>query len=118
MEIILQIPPQPLTLNEARSMTVLGMDFQNAIITEARDGKLPAQIRFTENDPFPWGQLLQKLAVLWQLSQNDAISKDFRLKNKLPQQIVDLLPQVAEKDSLNVLKQLGSAEFICAFSKF
>ena len=80
MEIILQIPPQPLTLNEARSMTVLGMDFQNAIITEARDGKLPAQIRFTENDPFPWGQLLQKLAVLWQLSQNHI--KGFPLKKQ------------------------------------
>lgn len=118
MEIIVQIPPQPLTLNEPRSMTVLGMDFQNAVITEARDGKLPAQIRFTESDPFPWEQFLQKLAVLWQLSQNDAIPKVFRLKKTLPQQIVDLLPQVAAKDSLNVLKQLGSAGFISAFSKF
>ena len=99
MEIVLQIPAQP-------------------AVAEARDAKLPAQIHFTENDNFPWGEFLQKVAVMWQLSQNDSIPKGFRLKKKLPQSIVDLLPKVDSKDALNVLKQLGSAGFFSAFSKF
>lgn len=117
MEIILQIPAQAATLNEPRLMTLLSVDFQNAAVCEARDAKLPAQIRFTEADTFPWGDFLQKIAVMWQLSQNESIPKAFRLKKTLPQSIVDIIPEVSPKDALDVLKQLGKAGFFSAFSK-
>jgi hypothetical protein len=117
MEIILQIAPQRATQNESRLMTRLSVDFQNNAVAEARDAKLPAQIRFSESDNFPWGDFLQKLAVMWQLSQNESIPKCFRLKKTLPLEMVDLLPKVNSKDALNVLKQLGHAGFFSAFSK-
>ena len=60
---------------------------------------------------------LQKLAVMWQLSQNESIPKCFRLKKTLPLEMVDLLPKVNSKDALNVLKQIGHAGFFSAFSK-
>lgn len=117
MEIILQIPAQRATQNIPRQMTVTGIDFQNGVLAEARDAKLPGTLRFTEHDDFPWDQFLQKLAVLWQLSQNGNIPPAFRLKKKLPTGISENIPSLTSRDSLRLLEKLGALGFISAFSK-
>ena len=90
----------------------------SAAIAEARDSILPAEIHFSERDAFPWGDFLQKLAILWQLSRNDSIPKEFQLKKPLPPKIVELIPQIPSNKALEVLKKLGSNGFFSAFSKF
>lgn len=117
MEIILQIPAQRATQNVPRQMTVVGIDFQNGILAEARDEKLPGTLRFTKDDDFPWAQFLQKLDVLWQLSQNANIPPAFRLRKKLPAEISENIPALNSRDSLRLLEALGSLGFIAAFSK-
>lgn len=117
MEIVLQIPAQPATEGVPRQMVLVEIDFQNGVIVEARDAKHPARIRFVKGDIFPWDQFLQKLAVYWQLSRNDAIPRKFRLKKKLPQELNDWIPKLTSKESLTVLKQLNDAGFITAFNK-
>lgn len=77
MELILQIPPQAATNNIPRQMTLVRMGYPDVAIAEARDSILPAEIHFSERDAFPWGDFLQKLAILWQLSRNDSIPKNF-----------------------------------------
>lgn len=117
MEIILQIPAQAATQNVPRQMTVCGTDFQNAVIAEARDAKLPAIIRFTEKDSFPWDQFLQKLSVLWTLSRPRSIPKQFRLKKRLPDCVTENIPRLDAQGALALFKALGSHGFIAAFSK-
>ncbi len=117
MEIILQIPAQAATQNVPRQMIVVGIDFQGAIIAEARDAKLPAMIRFTEKDRFPWDQFLQKVSVLWTLSRPNSIPKAFRLKKRLPERITESIPHLDAQDALTLFKALGSQDFISAFSK-
>ncbi|MDD7299076.1 hypothetical protein SAMN05720469_10525 [Fibrobacter intestinalis] len=118
MELILQIPPQAATNNIPRQMTLVRMGYPDVAIAEARDSILPAEIHFSERDAFPWGDFLQKLAILWQLSRNDSIPKEFQLKKPLPPKIVELIPQIPSNKALEVLKKLGSNGFFSAFSKF
>ncbi len=117
MEIVLQIPAQTATQNVPRQMTVCGIDFQGAIIAEARDAKLPATIRFTEKDRFPWDQFLQKVSVLWTLSRSNSIPKAFRLKKRLPESVTEDIPLLNAQDALTLFKSLGSQGFISACSK-
>ncbi len=117
MEIILQIPAQAVTQNVPRQMTVRGIDFQGAVIAEARDAKLPATLRFTDKDRFPWDQFLQKVSVLWTLSRPKSIPKPFRLKKRLPDCITESIPQLDTQGALTLFKVLGSQGFISAFSK-
>ncbi len=117
MEIILQIPAQSVTQNVPRQMTVCGTDFQGAVIAEARDAKLPATLRFTEKDNFPWDQFLQQLSVLWTLSRETSLPKAFRLKKRLPESVTESIPHLERKEALTLVKALGAFGFISAFSK-
>jgi hypothetical protein len=117
MEIILQISPQPATLNVSRQMTVTDIDPQGCIQAEARDAKLPAIIRFAPGDPFPWAQFLKKVAVLWELSRSEALPKPFRLKKKLPPEVVENIPKLDDAAALTLFKTLGKLGFLSAFSK-
>ena len=117
MDLILQIPAQPATCYIPRQMMLVGLDFQNSVIAEAKDGKIPAEIRFTENDPFPWGDFLQKLAVAWNLSRNDAIPKIFQVKKPLPHEVVELIPQVPAESARRLLEELGKAGYFSAFHR-
>ncbi len=117
MEIILQIPAQAATQGVPRQMTVSGIDFQGAVIAEARDAQLPATLRFTEKDNFPWDQFLQQLSVFWTLSREFSIPKAFRLGKRLPESVTASIPHLDRKDALALVKALGAAGFISAFSK-
>ncbi len=117
MEIILQISAQAATQGVPRQMTVSGIDFQGAVIAEARDAKLPAMLRFTERDNFPWDQFLQQLSVFWTLSRKTSLPKPFRLKKRLPESITESIPHLKGKDALTLVKALGAFGFISAFSK-
>ncbi len=117
MEIILQISAQAATQDVPRQMTVSGIDFQGAVIAEARDAKLPAIIRFTERDRFPWDQFLQQLSVLWTLSRETSIPMAFRLKKRLPESVTESIPHLDRKDALTLFRALGALGFISAFSK-
>lgn len=117
MEIILQISAQAATQGVPRQMTVSGIDFQGAVIAEARDAKLPAIIRFTERDNFPWDQFLQQLSIFWALSRETSIPKVFRLKKRLPESVTESIPHLGRKEALTLVKALGTLGFISAFSK-
>lgn len=117
MELILQIPAQPATRNEQRQMVLTGLDFLQSVTLEARDSKLPSRL-ILPKEKFPWAQFLQKLSVAWKLSRNDAIAPEFRLQKKLPDIFEGLIPQLSDKESLELLERLGKARFFSAFSKF
>lgn len=117
MELILQIPAQKETANVPRLMVLSGLDFEQNVVAEARDSKIPARLIFPKEN-FPWNQFLQKLAVAWKLSRNDAIPPEFRLRRKLPDAFEDVIPKLSDKESLKLLERLGQARFFSAFSKF
>lgn len=108
MEIILNIPAQPATLNEER-LAALSICFRDGtlLLTE-RDKKKPAQFYLKPTDTFPWEQFLEKLLVAWQLGDYTGVPKAFQPQKRIPQFVIDGFPAEPLPNKLKILATLRS----------
>jgi hypothetical protein len=118
MEIILEIPSQKSTYDKTRLATVIRVYEDGGILLEARDNSKPAQFRLQPGDSFPWLFFLKKVCVAWHLSAMRALPFEFRPLRRIPQEIVDAIPDLGEKDAFKILDALRAQEYLPKLPKF
>ena len=118
MEIILEIPPQSSTHQIPRLAKVIQVFENGGVLLEGRDGHKPAQFRLQPRDSFPWLLFFQKVCVAWELSSLQAIPYEYRPLRRIPQEIVDIIPKVNEKEALKIIETLRTKGFLPKLPKF
>ena len=60
----------------------------------------------------------QKICVAWELSSLQAIPYEYRPLQRIPQEIVDIIPKVSEKEALKIIETLRTKGFLPKLPKF
>lgn len=118
MEIVLEIPPQNSTHQIRRLAKVIQVFEDGGMLLEGRDNHKPALFRLQPRDSFPWLFFLQKVCVAWELSRLQAIPYEFHPLQRIPQEIVDIIPKASEKDALRIFETLRTQGFLPKLPKF
>lgn len=106
MQLILDIIAQPATHNENRQAALFACYKDGSLLMDGRDGKKPGHFTLTRSDHFPWKTFIDKLLIAWQLADMSDVPPQFRPQKRIPQFILDGMPNESEENQLKILATL------------
>lgn len=106
MQLILNITAQPATHNEDRQAALFCCYKDGSLLLDARDNKKPARFYLTPKDSFPWEEFIGKLLIAWQLCDYSDVPMQFRPQKRIPQFVLDGIPEEPLANKLKILATL------------
>ena len=108
MQLILNIPAQQATNNEARKAAVIACYKNGSLLLDARDNLKPARFIMNPSDNFPWTEFIEKLLAAWQLCDYSDVPDAFKPIKQIPTFVIEGLPLEPISQQLKVLASLRS----------
>ena len=93
MSLILTIPAQPATQMMERQAALFACYKDGTLLLDSLDYKKPARFTLTQSDVFPWDEFIGKMLYAWQLGDYRDLPQQFRPQKRIPQFVLDGLPQ-------------------------
>lgn len=114
MPILLEIPAQKATRNEARVAAMVACDKQGFIRFEAYDKKSPRIFILPPGSELPWKQFFLKLRIAWFRSANADIPPAFRLQRHIDEQLLNEIAAQPEENMQRIFAELRKAGYFSA----
>ncbi len=116
MSLILTIPAQPATQMMERQAALFACYKDGSLLLDSLDYKKPARFTLTQSDVFPWDEFIGKMLYAWQLGDYRDLPQQFRPQKRIPQFVLDGLPQEPTAIKLKILATLRQQGYFPALT--
>lgn len=116
MSLILTIPAQPATQMMERQAVLFACYKDGSLLLDSLDYKKPARFTLTQSDVFPWDEFIGKMLYAWQLGDYRDLPQQFRPQKRIPQFVLDGLPQEPTATKLKILATLRQQGYFPALT--